>query len=1044
MGALKKFLSAVLAIHALVLVSAWPAMGVAAERWATLADTVFQHLARDNELPSYTVPTALAEDAEGFLWVGTENGLARWDGYQFRLYKSDPSRPGSLPDSFIKTLHTDGAGRLWIGTSSGGLARYDNEHDRFVTYPAGRDGLSHVNVRGIEDDGAGGLWVGTDGGLDHLNPGTGTILHLRHDERVPGSLPDSRVRTLLRDRSGALWIGTLTGLVRRESGTARLVPIVLPTPDGKGASPWSFYEASDGRIWIGTLRNGAYVIEPKGTIARAVHETDARGSTLETEGVHAIVEVRNGTLWLGTLGHGIVEIDAASSQTRRIRHDPTLPQSLTDDTVQALHKDRSGLIWICTDRAISRHDPQQPGVYTVFGASSRQDGISENNVDAVLELPDGRIWIGLDARGIEVLDPSGGRIAALRPDPSHPANALPNDYVNAFAATPSGDVFVGTEQGLYRVNRSAAKRSEAARVDVAGHDPTAGVWTLLLDHNVLWVGGLEGLWPLSLNGADGARALSPASITGLTDERVTVIAAGPGGSLWVGTKNGLNLLDPTSRSVQHILPDPADVSALGAGYITTLLTDRRGRLWVGTLGGGISVLDKLDAGGAARFHRLGLAQGLGNDDVNKLLEDVNGRIWASTDNGLALIDPETFAIRTLLRAEGVAITNYWVGAGTATSAGELLFGGVGGLTVVRPDRVTAWSYRPPVVVTDVRIGGRRVPAGRFNTAVGGSERNPGGAEPLSITPGSHSLAVEFSALDYSAPERNRYQYKLEGFDPDWIETESSRRLASYTNLPPGDYSLRLRGSNRDGLWSQTRLSVPIRVLPAWYQTLGFRLLLAFAFLILIAGVVHVRTLYLRRAHSELEREVIARTAELRESQRQLEQIAYCDTLTALPNRRMFMEEFRELLVLAGLQGGRFALLLIDLDRLKQINDTLGHDVGDALLIETGLRLQSAVRKSDVVARLGGDEFAVLITHNPAASDIEGVCKRILDSFAADIAISTARLRATPSIGVAVYPDHGTTHDRLYKSADVALYEAKRAGGNRWCWSGRNRLASESA
>jgi len=250
----------------------------------------------------------------------------------------------------------------------------------------------------------------------------------------------------------------------------------------------------------------------------------------------------------------------------------------------------------------------------------------------------------------------------------------------------------------------------------------------------------------------------------------------------------------------------------------------------------------------------------------------------------------------------------------------------------------------------------------------------------------------------------------------------------------------LRGSNRDGLWTKNVLTVPIRVLPAWYQTVAFRILVGIVLFIIIAAVVQTRTLYLRKARRELERVVIERTAELRESQRQLQKIAYCDTLTALPNRRMFMEEFRELLVLTGLQSGRFAVLLIDLDRLKHINDTLGHDVGDALLIEAAIRLQAAVRKSDCVARLGGDEYAVLVTQNPAAADIEAVCKRIVESFTLEVMINGAAVRTSPSIGVAVYPDHGTTQDRLYKSADLALYEAKRMGGNNWCWY-RARMAA---
>jgi diguanylate cyclase (GGDEF)-like protein len=201
----------------------------------------------------------------------------------------------------------------------------------------------------------------------------------------------------------------------------------------------------------------------------------------------------------------------------------------------------------------------------------------------------------------------------------------------------------------------------------------------------------------------------------------------------------------------------------------------------------------------------------------------------------------------------------------------------------------------------------------------------------------------------------------------------------------------------------------------------------------VAALVQIRTVYLRRHQRDLERQVIERTAELRESQRQLEQIAYYDTLTALPNRRMFTEEFRELIVLARLQSQKFALLLIDLDRFKQINDSLGHDAGDALLIEAAIRLQAAVRKSDCVARLGGDEFGVLVSQNPAASDIENICHRIIESFVMPVAVSGTNVKSSASIGVAVFPDHGATLDNLYKSADLALYEAKRAGGNLWRW-----------
>ncbi len=318
----------------------------AAERWASLADTVFEHLGRDNDLINSAIATALAQDGDGFIWIGSQNGLVRWDGYHFRTFRSDLANSGALPDNYIKTLHTDMRGRLWIGTNSGGLARYDRDRDRFITYPAGPNGLSHVGVRAIVDDGAGGVWIVTEGGLDHLQPDSGAVTHVRHDDGDSGSLPDNRVRALLRDHNGTLWVATYSGLVRRDANVTHFVPVPLPLAEGKLPTAWSFFEDSVGRIWIGTLRNGAYVVEPGDGIARAVRETGAEQAELQTRGVHAIVEVRPGEVWLGTLGRGIVAVDTETHRTRRIRHDPALPFSLANDSVQALFKDRAGLIWV--------------------------------------------------------------------------------------------------------------------------------------------------------------------------------------------------------------------------------------------------------------------------------------------------------------------------------------------------------------------------------------------------------------------------------------------------------------------------------------------------------------------------------------------------------------------------------------------------------------------------------------------------------------------------------------------------------------------------
>ncbi len=333
-------------------------------------------------------------------------------------------------------------------------------------------------------------------------------------------------------------------------------------------------------------------------------------------------------------------------------------------------------------------------------------------------------------------------------------------------------------------------------------------------------------------------------------------------------------------------------------------------------------------------------------------------------------------------------------------------------------------------------------AGKTSFAVAPFNSAQGSTSPLQISSDQRGFKIEFAALDYSAPEHNRYAYRLQGFDTDWIATDASVRLANYTNLPPGDYTLELRGSNRDGRWSQP-LRMPILVQSAWYQTFGFRTAAVLFGLIVLSLLIQARTFYLRQRQRELQALVNERTAELekrsdelRESQRRLELIAYNDPLTGLPNRRLFEDDLKHRVVLASREGTAFTLLLVDLDGFKKINDTLGHDAGDALLVTIALRLKHAVREADRVARLGGDEFAIILSQTSELSSVERVCRRILTSLAEPVAFEDATMRVTGSIGSAQCPSQGSTTDGLYKAADTALYDAKRSGRNMWSWYGQ--------
>lgn len=987
------------------------ALAAGAHPWTLAGDRLFL------PAPGSDGANAMAQDRQGYLWVGTQGGLMRWDGYRFRTYAPDPGTPGSLPDNFVTALHIDGRDHLWVGTSAGGLARYDPDSDGFVVVPLAVKGATEFNVTAICSDGTGGLWAGTGRGLVHVDGLTGRAQPL-NDAALQGQ--EGRVESLLRDRKGTLWVGTRHGLLRRAPSAVSFTPYPLPITDAAYPVVTALFEDSAGTVWIGTAHHGAFTVAADTNAARAVRESGAVNA-LATDTVRSIAEARDGEIWLGTTATGLVSVDTATGATLRERHDGAAPTSLPNDTISCLFRDHNGLVWVGGASTLSHYDPGQHLISTLFGGNPSRRVIHDNSIAALTAMPDGRVWMALDGGGIEILDPTLGSSTRI---PASASPALAKGELTAIGAAPDGSVYLGTANGLYH---AASDGSSIRHVVFENRSITERVERLYFDQDHLWVGGDDGVWELELV-PHREPALRQHLGSELGDPRVTVIQGGKGALLWIGTRSGLVLLDRSTGTLTRQSVDPLDPGALPGGMISSLLLDHRGRLWVGAFGRGIQVEDGEDAQGRPRFRRLTTRDGLPQNSVDMLLMDGKGMVWASTDDGLAQVDPETLAVRAYRAEQGVGIRGYWIGAGTVAAGGELIFGGIGGISVVHPDRAVTAGAPAHLNITEAPVGGQPVPAGALQSG-----------QPLQIDSRDRSLLIEFSALDFADPGHDRYSYRLVGFDADWVSTPNTRRLASYTNLPPGDYTLQVRMAGPDGRWLPP-LQRAVHVQPAWYQQTGLRIAAAVAVMLLLVGLVQLRTLYLRQRQRELQRLVAERTAELeqrgvelRHSQRQLEQMAYFDSLTGLPNRRMFNDELRRLIARSLRSQGDFALLLVDLDGFKQVNDVDGHDAGDALLVAVAERLRNLIRETDSVARLGGDEFAVLVPRTDADSGIEATCQRMIASLSEPLALDGRTIQATASIGVAVCPQEGTTPDGLYKSADLALYEAKRAGRNTWRW-----------
>ena len=975
--------------------------------WVGMANTVFEHLTQHDGLP-HDIATGVTEDAQGYLWASTQDGVARWDGYRFRVYPARPDDPHGLPVSYVRVIAHDTRGRIWVGMDGGGLARFETAENWFTRF-----GGSSVVCLAADRDG--GMWAASTTGLMHVLASGKVVDAWPHADAGPQSLPEASITAVLEDSTGAVWVGSHSGLVLRYPDGRPGRRVELPgVGDAAPARVDSLYEDSRGQVWIGTAQHGVFVHDPASGRVVRLQPAGAADPALLTDSITSFAESSSGETWIGTQTHGLIIADTASLLARRVVRDRSVPSNLQASWIWGLHRDRGGEMWVASTAGLSRTRPQQSAILSLFSS----DGSTWTDPYVIAVDADQRGVVTLGQKSsIEIIDPAARSMVAV--GGGQGAGGQPLNNVAAIVHTPDGTRYLATRDGLFTMapgSRQVVQMPMPLRGDVKE------VTALALDGQTLWIGGKgDGVWRMGL-GVRGHPMTRAVATSELTDPDVTAIAHGPGDTMWVATYNGLNLVHP-GHATERIMPVAGDPTGLYPAVINTLLTDRQGKLWVGN-NAGLQILEKRDASGRPVFHHIGKGEGLTSENIDTLLMDDNGRVWVSTDDGVVVIDPETYALRVLHPADGAAISTYWVNSGAVGPTGELFFGGLGGLTVIRPERLTRRVYSAPIVVTDVEVGGKPIVLADAD-----------GRKRLTVPPETAGFSVEFSLLDFVSPERNRYAYWLEGFDKTWREVDATHRLASYTNLPPGRYQLHMKAASRDGAWSERPLEVDVDIQPAWYQTWWFDVLKIIAALLAVAAVAAVRVRYVQQRSRELAHLVEQRTRELTQLQHQLEELAYSDALTALPNRRMFGDYCRQMIATFERQDNGFALLLIDLDHFKQVNDTLGHDAGDALLVETARRLRAIARKSDVVARLGGDEFAILLADAAVPSAVDIACGRIVDAFDVPVLHAGHEMRTSPSIGVALFPRDGTTQDALYKSADLALYEAKRSGRRTWRFAG---------
>jgi ligand-binding sensor domain-containing protein/signal transduction histidine kinase len=851
----------------------------------SLTSATFTHLSVRQGLSDQQTWYVL-QDHTGFTWVATRNGLDRYDGYTVTSYRYDQANPNSLGGNDVEHLYEDDTGTLWVSTWGAGVDAFDEKTERFTHFrndPANPRSLSNDAVAAMAEDRSGTLWFGTyGGGLDKLDRVTGTFTTYRNNTQDSTSLSDDSVTALFVDRTGRLWVGTGDGLDRFDPNTNSFSVYRHDSANSASLSQGpvaDIVEDHAGVLWIATQGGGLNSLDPgTGRFSHYVHDA-SNSNTLGNDRINCIAEDAGGTLWLATWGGGLSALDSPRETFTNFRHDPRDPDSLSSDFLTCVRSSRSGLLWVTGQSGLDLYNPLQQA-FSVYGGNSRAaGGLASDNVSALYDAG-GITWVGTRDRGLDRLDRSSGQVVHYEPDARPGALGFP--WISSIDGDGGAGLWIGTYGGgLYQMDSATGtfityrhRPGEPASlgddlVNAVKVDRSGAVW-IAVDS-----AGVDCFRPAS--GSFDHYRHDPNQDNSLSSDNVLAVDVDQNGDVWIGTWGaGLNQLDPTTGNITRYEHNATDPNSLSSDYISDVHVDKAGVLWVATPDG----LDRFDVG-TSRFTHYSDLVGLPSNDVNSILEDgdpasaVAGNIWVVTAAGLSKLDRNDGSLRTYGGGDGVPQIDF-AGAHAVSREGELLIGGTGGLVAFDPAAVRYDAVEPPIVLTNFLLANRPVAIdadGPLHQAIDQTQQ-------LQLTYSDRVVSFEFAALSYVAPQQNRYRYKLDGFDRDWIEVDGTHRVVTFTNLDPGTYVFRVTGANSDGVWNETERTLEITIAPAWWGTWWFRVLAIACVCAAAAGAYLVRVRALNADRQRLARVVADRTRAL--------ELAVADRQSALETRDLFV------------------------------------------------------------------------------------------------------------------------------------------------------------
>jgi signal transduction histidine kinase/ligand-binding sensor domain-containing protein/DNA-binding response OmpR family regulator len=825
----------------------------------------FEHIGTAEGLSQINV-NAIMQDSRGFIWIGTRDGLNRYDGYKFTIYRYDPTDSNTVSNSFIQDIVEDKEGNLWIATQNG-VNKFDVRHNLFTRYLHNNHNantLSSNTVNKLELDKSGNLWIGTErGGLDFFNIKKNQFNHYAHSEYDALSISDNNVRTLFEDSKRNLWIGTLDGglnLLDRKTGTfSRFEHDDANVQTISGNSVSSIFEDKTHHIWIGTQGKGLNLFDPqKGTFTHFAHD-EKNPYSISANNIYSTKEDDDGNLWVGTENGGISILKKETNKFYNYKHDEIDNNSIKGNSIYSICRDNLGNMWLGAFSGGINLFKKSTKSFNYYDHNSSSNSLSNNFVLDLYEDGGHNIWIGTDGGGLNKFNPQNGSFTFFKHDPSN-KNSVSGNYVLVVKQDKGGEFWIGTwADGISILNPktnlfSYLKHDPANPNSLSGNNIYAITFT---DDNKAWISSFyAGLdeYDKKTNtfkhfrfDADDPRSLSSDMVFSILEDKRK--------NLWIGTySGGLNLLDRKTNKFTRFQHDE-NHNSISNNMVPDIFEDHKGNLWISTFAG-LNLFNPR----TRHFTVFTKKNGLPSDIIYAVREE-NNKLWISTNSGLSEYDPATSTFKNFTTDDGLQDDEFKPHSALKAHDGVLYFGGVNGFNSFSPAQILKTAGFSPLILTGFELFNKPLAIAKNNGDPSPLKQDISYTKAITLSYKQSVISLEFAALDFNSPHKKNYAYILEGFDKDWNYVEN-RNTALYTNVPPGHYIFKLKYQNAAGLWSPVVSELQVTMVPPFWLTWWFELLVVFFIIGSVYALFMFRIERIKAQKLILEKQVEERTESL--------------------------------------------------------------------------------------------------------------------------------------------------------------------------------------